>query len=149
MALLATLFNCLPVRGASVAIIIIMLPFPSPPLPGQFLSSNPTGTPAIVRSSLLPKLLRTSAPTVYFLPSISTILEADPIPPLNSKALIPVPAPTAPSSKSSSALFIASTTCSLLTCLPLMSLRYESLHSSTRGLTEPVVTPMSSFSSRM
>ena len=78
---------------------------------------------------------------VYFLPLTSTILEAEPIPPLRPMQHMPVPEPTAPSSKSSPVLRRASSTCSSVTCIPLISFSSPSLHSVTTQLTVPVETP--------
>jgi len=62
--------------------------------------------PAICRIPL--KLVCTSTPTVYPPKLGGKILEEVPIPPLYPKQIVPVPAPTAPSSTSpEDAVFIA------------------------------------------
>jgi hypothetical protein len=78
-----------------------------PDVPG--LSSLHTGTPAIV--SLPPKFVCTSTPTVQVPVSRDDV----PIPPFQPKAIVPVPAPTAPSATGPErALEIASVTCALV-----------------------------------
>ena len=79
----------------------------------------PTGTPAIDKFLLAPKLDWTIAPTVYIESLILITLEALSVPPLKPKHIIPVPPPTLPSSiYPSDVLSIASKTCSSLTWKP-------------------------------
>ena len=59
-------------------------------------SSTPTGAPLIL--STPPKFVCTSTPTVYPCKFVGKRRDAVPMPPLNPKATVPVPAPTAPSS---------------------------------------------------
>jgi len=76
--------------GASVATTMRMDP---PPVFGpRAASSRPTGAPPIC--SVPPKFDCTSTPTVY--PPV--VRDAVPMPPLKPNAIVPVPAPTAPSS---------------------------------------------------
>ena len=81
----------------------------------------------------MPKLLMTSAPTVYSLPSIGTRREAEPMPPLRSIHTMPVPPPTAPSAKTLSALLMARCTSSSVRWQPRMSFSSPSLHSITNA----------------
>src|SRR5437870_2124936 len=60
--------------------------------PAATRNSSPIGTPAIVSEP--PKFVCTSTPTVYF----ASLRDDVPMPPLNPNAIVPVPAPTDPSS---------------------------------------------------
>ena len=89
----------------------------------------------------------TIAPIVYFFSSISTILDADPIPPFMPMQIIPVPPPTAPSSNFSPAVSNALRTSASVRCMPRISFNSPSLHSVTTPFTVQVVTPISGFCS--
>ena len=59
---------------------------------------SPITLPSIRNSLGSPVLVSTNIPTVYFPSGHSPIREDVPIPPFHPKHVIPVPAPTAPSS---------------------------------------------------
>ncbi len=85
--------------GASVATTIMQDPSAviAPPAgPPLGVSSRQTGTPAIV--SRPPKFVCTSTPTVHDSFCCRTTRDDVPMPPFQPKAIVPVPAPTAPSS---------------------------------------------------
>ena len=65
------------------------------------------------------------------------------MPPFRPWQMVPLPAPTAPSGKSSPALWMACIRCSSLTARSQMSLRRLSLHSPTTGLMLRIGTPSS------
>lgn len=67
----------------------------------------------------------------------------EPMPPFNPKQVMPVPAPTSPSSNVSPAAAIASSPCCGVTAIARIVLIGPSLHSMTTGLTVPVSTPIS------
>ncbi len=101
-------------------------------------SSRPSGSPATVSASREPKLVSSRTPTVW--PAAVTRDEV-PMPPLKPRQDIPVPAPTAPSAggspapRDASAAAWAARTSSPLTCIRRQSLRWESSHSPTTGIT--------------
>ena len=105
--------------------------------------------PSILRFPAIPKFDIRIAPTVYSFPLHSIIREAEPMPPFRPMQHIPVPAPTAPSSKVSEVFSNASKTCFSSTCIPRISLISPSLHSVTTQLTVPVETPISSLEASM
>ena len=90
--------------GASVATTIMHEPSAvAPPAPSEVegppasgVSSRQTGTPAIV--SRPPKFVCTSTPTVHDSFCCRTTRDDVPMPPFQPKAIVPAPAPTAPSS---------------------------------------------------
>ena len=97
--------------------------------------SRPTGTPSIRRSSRSPKFVSTSAPTVQP-PGI--VRDDVPTPPLKSMHCVPVPAPTQPSATSpGAAASSAANTSSSESGKLVTSLRYESSHSHTNGMSPP------------
>lgn len=114
------------------------------------VSSGPTGTPATTSCSRTPKLVSSSTATVC--PSAVTRDDV-PMPPLKPRQDMPVPAPTAPSSGASpdpreaSAASRAARTSSAVTCIRRQSLRCESSHSPTTGITTSSATSACSSSS--
>ena len=123
--------------GASVATTAMQLPA------GLGCSSSgrgrtrPTGTPSTRRSGAEPKFASTSTPTV---PSSGTTRLAVPIPPFQSKHVIPVPAPTAPSATAPPrAAASARPASAASTCTTALSDSQLSSHSATSGITTSVV----------
>ena len=95
---------------------------------------RPTGTPSTRSSSHEPKLASTSTPTVW--PPARRL--ALPMPPFQSKHIMPVPAPTAPSATTpaeASASASARPTSAASTCTVRASLSQLSSHSPTTGMT--------------
>ena len=116
-------------------------------------SAAPTGRPPTVSRSCSPKLVSTTAPRVC--PDGSS-RDAVPMPPLWPRQVIPVPAPTEPSSggvrlpADARAAARAARTSSLVTWVRRLSLRCESSHSATSGRTTsstPIVGSSSTSSS--
>ena len=114
-----------------------------PSAPG---SSAPTGTPATVSRLRSPKLVSSSTATVC--PSGVTRDDV-PMPPLKPRHDMPVPAPTAPSSGGAGAAarerpprrVPAPHVSAVSTCITRQSLRNESSHSPTTGMTTSSATP--------
>ncbi len=99
-------------------------------------SIRPTGTPSIVSRSCSPKFDITSTPTTW---PDGVSREAEPMPPLKPRQLIPVPDPTAPSAGAGPpmpalAASSAARTSAALTCIRRASDRKLSSHSATTGM---------------
>ena len=71
------------------------------------------------------------------------------MPPFIPKQTVPFPAPTSPSSKSASAAAMAARTWEASTARSAVSLKTESLHSPTTGLTDNTRMPCALFSPAM
>ena len=135
--------------GASVTTTPMHDPSPgSGPRRGGRGRILPTGCPATVSRSALPKFVSNSTPTVW---PDRTRREAVPIPDFQPRLDMPVPAPTAPSaggtaeSTESAACRHAAATSPVSTCIRRTSLRNASSHSATTGIT--VSSPMAGTAS--
>ena len=107
-------------------------------------SSRPTGTPATVSRSRSPKFVSSSTPTVW--PGGMTRDDV-PMPPLKPRQDMPVPAATAPSSgggadaaRREGRAHAPRARRSVDTCIRRQSLRKESSHSPTTGITTSSAT---------